>query len=111
MKELKQSYVNYLTLINTVIVLGVIVFFLRKWKEMLEREEERETKLERLEKALKDSNMHNKALLGRINKKITELSYGRPEVRQEMNYPVSIEEPIETETRDDIRDALTDLMA
>ena len=113
MKELKQTHVNYLTLFNTLVILGVIVFFLRKWKEMCDREEERDTKIDQLQKALKDGNTHNKAVLSRLDKRLREMSvpiHHRKEEKIAL-HPPSLNEEIRAEENDDISDALTSLMA
>ena len=111
MKELKQTHVNYITLFNTLVILGVIVFFLRKWKEMTERETERDKKLEQLQKSLKDGTDHNKAVLGRINKKLTEISIPNSHQQRVHFHPPSIEEEIIPDENDDISDTLSSLMA
>lgn len=108
MKELKQTHVNYLTLFNTLIILGVIVFFLRKWKEMMDREEERDKKIEQLQKTLKSGTDHNKAVLGRINKKLTEMTASEKRVHF---HPPSIDEEITPDENDDILDDLESLMS
>lgn len=111
MKELKQTHVNYLTLFNTLVILGVIVFFLRKWKEMCDREEERETKIDQLQKALKDGNTHNKAVLSRLDKRLREMHVPQRKEEKIEFHPPTINEEIRTEENDDISDALTSLMA
>lgn len=70
MKELNQDYLNYLTLVNLIIILGVIFFFYRQWKEMLRREEERDRKIAGLEKNIVDNHSHVKVILNKINKQI-----------------------------------------
>jgi hypothetical protein len=104
MKELDQNYINYISLINLIAVLGIIFFFYRKWKEMTEREEAREKRLATLEKSLIDSNNHVKTVLTRFNKKISG--------NQTYNNPPPIQgEEIRTEDRDELDEALAQLMA
>lgn len=113
MKELKQTHVNYLTLFNALVILGVIVFFLRKWKEMMDREEERDKKIEQLQKSLKDGTDHSKAVLGRINKKLTEISVSPSQQSRERVHfhPPSVNEEIIPGENEDISGDLESLMA
>ena len=108
MKELNQSHVNYITLINVIAILGVIFFFYRKWKEMAEREEERTKKMTSLEKTVIDNNAHMKAVLTHLNKKISGTqTYNTPLPPQKLP---QVEEEIKTEDRDDFEEAMASLM-
>jgi len=72
MKEIKQSHVTYLTILNLIMLLGVIVFFLRKINELGEICDEKTVEIKTLEKSLRQNSSHTKALFGKINKKISE---------------------------------------
>jgi len=105
MKEIKQSYINILTAILTLAVLGIIVFFTKKWLEMREKTKEQDAKITRLEKNLKESSNHTKTVITRMNKKLSQ------------NPPKTISPPTEQENinvdeeEEDFNEALKSLMA
>lgn len=109
MKEIKQHHVTYLTLFNTLVVMGIIAFFFRKYLELTKREDERDQRIERLEKKLIESDKHHKAVMSRITKKMAEGMMVHPSAPYMV--PPSIEEEIEPEERNDIDEALESLLA
>lgn len=102
MRELNQSHINYITLINVIAILGIIFFFYRKWKEMMEREEAREKHIAGLEKNIIDNNSHVKAVLAHINKKLNNAQH----VQHPQSLP-QVEEEVKTEERDDFEEAMS----
>lgn len=112
MKEIKQHHVTYLTLFNTLVVMGIIAFFFRKYLELTKREDERDQRIERLEKKLIESDKHHKAVMSRMTKKMAEGMMVHPPAHP-APYMVapSIEEEIEPEERNDIEEALESLLA
>ncbi len=104
MKELNQSHVNYITLINVIAILGIIFFFYRKWKEMMEREEAREKRIAGLEKTIADNGNHVKAVLTHINKKLNNAQVHTVPVPPQ-RLP-QVEEEVKTEERDDFEEAM-----
>ncbi len=108
MKEIKQHHVTYLTLANTLMVMGIIAFFYRKFLEMTSRENERDQRIESLEKKQNESDKHHKAVMARMAKKMAEGMMVHP---TQYMAPPSVIEEIETEERNDIEDALASLLA
>ena len=108
MRELNQNHINYITLLNVFAILGVIFFFFRKWKEMMDREESNEKRISSLEKSVVDSNNHFKAVLTHVNKRInnSQITTVTPSPK-----PVQLEEEQEKPTgRNDFEEAMASLM-
>lgn len=109
MKEIKQQHVTWITLLNTFVIICIVAFFWRKLTELLKREEDRDKRIEKLDNSIKENDKHHKAVLSRLNKKLTD---GMTTIQPPRHMvPPSIETEIETEGRDDIADALDDLLA
>jgi hypothetical protein len=104
MRELNQSHINYITLINVIAILGIIFFFYRKWKEMMEREEVMEKRIAGLEKNVTDNSNHVKAVLTHINKRLNSAQINNtPQPPQRLP---QVEEEVKTEERDDFEEAM-----
>jgi len=108
MKEIKQHHVTWITLFNTLIIMGIIAFFYRKYLEFTKREDELNQRTDRLEKKMNESDKYHKAVMARITKKMSEGMMVQPLPHM---VPRSIEEEFEPDDRNDIENALASLLA
>jgi hypothetical protein len=106
MPEIKQKYYNYWLIFLSVVVLGIIVFFTKKWLEFKEREKERESKIQRLEKNIRENGIHNKAVFSKLTKKLNSMDVVHPQK------PSSVTKAMPEEEEDEnMADTLTELMS